>query len=38
MSEFADSIDVPVTDGTPEAQADNSIADRFDALMGTKPP
>ena len=38
MSEFADSVHVPVTDGTPETQDDSSIADKFDDLMGTKPP
>jgi len=38
MSELADSVHVPVTDGTPETQDDSSIADKFDDLMGTKPP
>ena len=36
MSEYADSIDVPVTDGTPQTP-DMNVADKFDALLGTTP-
>ena len=37
MSEYADSIDVPVTsDGTPQTH-DMQVADKFDALLGTTP-
>ena len=38
MSEYADSIDVPVTsDGTPQTP-DMIVADKFDDLLGTRPP
>jgi hypothetical protein len=37
MSEYADSVDVPVTsDGTPQTH-DMQVADKFDALLGTTP-
>jgi phosphoribosylpyrophosphate synthetase len=37
MSEYADSIDVPVTsDGTPQTP-DMLVADKFDDLLGTRP-
>jgi phosphoribosylpyrophosphate synthetase len=37
MSEYADSIDVPVTsDGTPQTP-DMIVADKFDDLLGTRP-
>jgi len=37
VSEYADSIDVPVTsDGTPQTH-DMQVADKFDALLGTTP-
>jgi len=37
MSEYADSVDVPVTnDGTPQTP-DMLVADKFDALLGTTP-
>jgi hypothetical protein len=37
MSEYADSVDVPVTsDGTPQTP-DMQVADKFDALLGTTP-
>jgi len=37
MSEFADSVNVPVTnDGTPQTP-DMLVADKFDALLGTTP-
>ena len=38
MSEYADSVDVPVTsDGTPQTP-DMIVADKFDDLLGTRPP
>jgi len=37
MSEYADSVDVPVTsDGTPQTP-DMLVADKFDDLLGTRP-
>ena len=37
MSEYADSVDVPVTsDGTPQTH-DMLVADKFDDLLGTRP-
>ena len=37
MSEYADSVDIPVTsDGTPQTP-DMLVADKFDALLGTTP-
>ena len=36
MSEFADSINVPVTDGIPQTP-DMLVADKFDDLLGTRP-
>jgi phosphoribosylpyrophosphate synthetase len=38
MSEYADSVNVPVeTDGTPQTP-DMIVADKFDDLLGTRPP